>query len=121
MTIQATRLGLLAGFSGTVQRRPNLLLVRRLSALKASRGCGIRRGKFAAASASCPSPSNAGRFEMDFRVGGREVNSGGPKGGPVLVFNAFYQDIVANERIVYTYDMHLDDQRISVSLATIEL
>jgi uncharacterized protein YndB with AHSA1/START domain len=58
---------------------------------------------------------------MNFRVGGREVNSGGLKGGPVHVFNALYQDIVANERIVYTYDMHLDDQRISVSLATIEL
>lgn len=25
-----------------------------------------------------------------------------------------------NERIVYTYDMHLGDKRISVSLATIE-
>jgi uncharacterized protein YndB with AHSA1/START domain len=28
---------------------------------------------------------------------------------------------VENERIVYTYDMHLDDKRISVSLATVEL
>ncbi len=61
------------------------------------------------------------RFEMDFRVGGREVNSGGPKQGPVHTFNALYQDIVPNERIIYSYDMHLDDNRISVSLATIEL
>jgi uncharacterized protein YndB with AHSA1/START domain len=61
------------------------------------------------------------RFEMDFRVGGREVNSGGPKDGPVHSFNALYQDIVPNERIIYCYDMHLDENRISVSLATIEL
>lgn len=58
---------------------------------------------------------------MDFRVGGREVDNGGPKGGPVHSFDARYQDIVPNERIVFTYDMHLDDNRISVSLTTIEL
>jgi uncharacterized protein YndB with AHSA1/START domain len=61
------------------------------------------------------------KYEMDFRVGGREINSGGPKGGPVHTFVAVYQDIVPDERIVYTYDMHLDDKRISVSLATMEL
>jgi uncharacterized protein YndB with AHSA1/START domain len=59
--------------------------------------------------------------ELEFRVGGRESVSGGPPGGPVHVFNAVYQDIVPNERIVSTYDMHLDDTRISVSLATVEL
>jgi uncharacterized protein YndB with AHSA1/START domain len=58
--------------------------------------------------------------ELDFRVGGRERVSGGPKGGPVHAYDACYQDIVPNERIVSTYDMHLDDKRISVSLATIE-
>ncbi|MDB5393351.1 MAG: polyketide cyclase [Rhodospirillales bacterium] len=59
--------------------------------------------------------------EMDFRVGGRETNRGGAPGGPVHSFDATYQDIVPNERIVFTYDMHLDDVRISVSLTTIEL
>ena len=59
--------------------------------------------------------------EMDFRVGGRETNRGGPKGGPIHSFDARYQDIVPNERIVFTYDMHLDDKRISVSLSTVEL
>lgn len=58
---------------------------------------------------------------MDFRVGGRETVSGGPKGGPLHSFSSIYQDIVLNERIVYTYDMHMDDIRTSVSLATIEL
>jgi uncharacterized protein YndB with AHSA1/START domain len=58
---------------------------------------------------------------LDFRVGGHETNRGGPEGGPVHFFDARYQDIVENERIVYAYDLHLDEQRISVSLATIEL
>jgi uncharacterized protein YndB with AHSA1/START domain len=68
-----------------------------------------------------PDDWGTSRHEMDFRVGGKEVNAGGPKGGPVHTFNAIYQDIVPNERIVYSYDMHLDDRRISVSLTTIEL
>ncbi|MFN4211146.1 MAG: SRPBCC domain-containing protein, partial [Devosia sp.] len=34
---------------------------------------------------------------------------------------AIYQDIVPNQRIVYSYDMELDDVRISVSLASFEL
>jgi len=58
---------------------------------------------------------------LDFRVGGRESVSGGPAGGPVHTYQARYQDIVPDRRIVTTYDMHLDDVRISVSLATIEL
>ena len=58
---------------------------------------------------------------LDFRVGGRETNRGGPPEGPVHLFDARYQDIVENERIVYAYDLHLGPQRISVSLATIEL
>ncbi|TIS56241.1 MAG: polyketide cyclase [Mesorhizobium sp.] len=65
-----------------------------------------------------PMPS---RHEMDFRVGGKEVNAGGPKDGSIYTFNATYQDIVPNERIVYSYEMLFGDTRISVSLATIEL
>src|SRR5262245_7275807 len=57
---------------------------------------------------------------LDFRVGGRESVSGGPPGGPVHRYDAIYHDIVPNERIILAYDMHLDDRRISVSLATIE-
>ena len=41
-------------------------------------------------------------------------------GGPIHHYDAIYQDIVPNERIIYGYDMHLDDKRISVSLATVE-
>ena len=59
--------------------------------------------------------------KMDFRVGGRETNKGGPKGGPKHSFDCRYYDIVPDERIVYAYEMYLDDKRISVSVATIEL
>jgi uncharacterized protein YndB with AHSA1/START domain len=59
--------------------------------------------------------------EFDFRVGGRETNRTGPKGGIVHAFDAVYWDIVPDQRIVYSYDMHLDDFHISVSLTTIEL
>jgi uncharacterized protein YndB with AHSA1/START domain len=68
-----------------------------------------------------PSEWEKGERTFDFRVGGRETSSGGPKGGQVHFFNALYQDIVPNERIVYSYDMRFDDKRISVSLTTIEL
>ncbi len=35
-------------------------------------------------------------------------------------FDARYHEIVPNERIVYVYDMHTNDARGSISLATIE-
>jgi len=59
--------------------------------------------------------------EMDFRVGGRERVGGGPPGGPMHRFDALYWDIVPDRRILYSYDLHLDDRRISVSLTTVEL
>ena len=60
-------------------------------------------------------------YDLDFRVGGREVNRGGPPGGPVYTYDALYQDIVADERVVFTYEMYADDTRISVSVATVEI
>ncbi len=60
-------------------------------------------------------------FEQDFRVGGRETNRGGPPGGPVHVFEARYHEIVPDERIVFAYDLSLDERLISVSLVTVEL
>ena len=67
-----------------------------------------------------PEDWQSGAYELDFRVGGREHASGGPPGGPVHSYDARYQDIVPNERIVCTYEIHLDQARISVSLATVE-
>ncbi|MGG1573514.1 SRPBCC family protein [Fictibacillus sp. NRS-1165] len=58
---------------------------------------------------------------FDFRVGGREFSQGGPAGGPVFTFDAYYQEIVPNERLVYSYSLDQGEIRISVSIATIEL
>ena len=59
-------------------------------------------------------------YELDFRVGGTESNRGGPPGGPVYAYEATYRDIVADERIVYGYQMTADDELISVSVTTVE-
>ncbi|MFD1952988.1 SRPBCC family protein [Paenibacillus thailandensis] len=58
---------------------------------------------------------------FDFRVGGREYSRGGPSSGPVYTFDAYYQEIVPNERLVYTYSMDQGETRISVSVATVEI
>jgi len=58
---------------------------------------------------------------FDFRIGGRESLRGMHQSGTVSRYDAVYFDIVNDQRIVYAYDMHLDDRRISVSLATVEL
>jgi len=59
--------------------------------------------------------------EMDVRPGGRERVKGRWASGTVSTFDAVYYDVVPNERIVYAYEMSLDDRKISVSLATMEL
>ena len=68
-----------------------------------------------------PDEWEQGERTMHFRIGGKEHLSGGPKGQPPHIFDATYMDIVPNERIIYTYEMHIGGNRISVSLATIEL
>lgn len=60
-------------------------------------------------------------LELDFRVGGRERGRGPAPDGSAYSYEALYQDIVQAQRIVYTYDMLLEETRISVSLATVEL
>jgi uncharacterized protein YndB with AHSA1/START domain len=59
-------------------------------------------------------------YELDFRVGGGEVNHGGPPGGPVYTYESQFHDIVPEQRIVYTYEMSADDNRLSVSVATVQ-
>ena len=68
-----------------------------------------------------PEEWEAGPHELDFREGGRESASGGPKGGPTNSFRAIYWEVVPNERIVYTYELLIDEVRSSVSLVTVEL
>jgi uncharacterized protein YndB with AHSA1/START domain len=59
-------------------------------------------------------------WELDFRVGGGEINSGGDPGGTHHAFKSRFHDIVANERIVFAYDLLHDHRLFSVSLTTIE-
>ena len=59
-------------------------------------------------------------YELDFQVGGREVNRGGPPGGPVYTYVAELRDIVVDQRIVSTSEMYADNTRISVTVATVE-
>ncbi len=58
---------------------------------------------------------------MDVRVGGSERLKRRWKGGMVSTFDATYHDVIPNERLIYTYEMYLDDKKISVSLATLQL
>jgi uncharacterized protein YndB with AHSA1/START domain len=59
-------------------------------------------------------------YSLDFKVGGRERNQGGPPGGPVFTYDAEYQEIVPDARIVYSYTMDAGATRISVSVTTVE-
>ena len=58
--------------------------------------------------------------EFDFRVGGRELAAAG-EGDNQFVFDVRYEDIVENNRIIYTYYMIMGGKRISVSVAAVEL
>ncbi|HEX3336259.1 MAG TPA: SRPBCC family protein [Jatrophihabitans sp.] len=58
---------------------------------------------------------------LDFQIGGREHMSGKVPDGPTFSYDAVYEDIVDNERAVWSYSMHLDGRRISVSVATLEI
>ena len=60
-------------------------------------------------------------WELDFRVGGSELNAGRDPGGTLHEFRSRYHDIVDDERIVFAYDLLLDGRLISVSLTTIEV
>jgi uncharacterized protein YndB with AHSA1/START domain len=64
--------------------------------------------------------ASEGALELDFRVGGRERHRGTLPDGRVYTYRAVYQDIVRPRRILYTYEMLLNDSRISISLATAE-
>jgi uncharacterized protein YndB with AHSA1/START domain len=63
-----------------------------------------------------PEDAQKTEYSLDFRVGGKEAIH-----GATFSFDAVYQDIVPDQRIVSTYDMHLAGTRISVSLVTVEL
>jgi uncharacterized protein YndB with AHSA1/START domain len=68
----------------------------------------------------------AGEFErierhLDVREGGSERLVGRWPDGTVSSFDAVYHDVVPQRRLVYSYVMHINGRKISVSLATVEL
>jgi uncharacterized protein YndB with AHSA1/START domain len=65
-------------------------------------------------------PPGGGEHVLDFREGGRE-HFEASIGEDVYLYDALYEDIVADERIVYTYNMHRNGVRMSVSVTTVEL
>lgn len=60
-------------------------------------------------------------IEIDFRVGGREVNRLTPPGGVEHLMQGTFHDIVEGERFVSAFTMHLGGTLISVSLLTVQV
>ncbi|GJG98795.1 SRPBCC family protein [Cupriavidus pauculus] len=58
---------------------------------------------------------------MDVRPGGREHLQGQWENGLVSTFDAVYFDVIPDQRLVYSYEMHMGERKISVSLAIFEL
>jgi len=59
--------------------------------------------------------------ELDFRVGGHERFGGVAPDGTPYSFDAVYYDIIPDHRIVYSYEMYSGEERMSVSLTTVEM
>jgi uncharacterized protein YndB with AHSA1/START domain len=69
---------------------------------------------------------NVEHYEMDFRVGGRELvrfrfKEGTPVGGLAGISDASYQNIVPNRRVVFASTMTVGEKCISAALCTVEL
>jgi uncharacterized protein YndB with AHSA1/START domain len=62
----------------------------------------------------------AAEHDLDFRVGGREVNRGRHEDGSLLTFESVYHDIVPDERIVYSSALQGRETLATVSLTTVE-
>jgi uncharacterized protein YndB with AHSA1/START domain len=61
-------------------------------------------------------------YELDFRVGGREVNRADVGDGRVATFASTYHDIVDDRRIVYGSTLAVAGRSVStVSVTTVEL
>jgi uncharacterized protein YndB with AHSA1/START domain len=62
----------------------------------------------------------AAPMTMDFRVGGTEQTVSRADGGPLIIYEGLFRDIVPGERIVVANWIDVDGQRISVSQSTAE-
>lgn len=65
------------------------------------------------------------RYELDFTLGGKEtlvgkMKPGTPIAGALLTWSHTFEDIVENERIVFSQTLDIGDKRISCALITAE-
>ncbi|MFD5896594.1 SRPBCC family protein [Streptomyces sp. NPDC060366] len=58
--------------------------------------------------------------ELDFRIGGREINRGRHPDGTLMTFESVYHDIVVDERVVYGSTLHAGETLATASLTTVE-
>ncbi len=65
--------------------------------------------------------SDGSAYELEFRVGGRERFGGKDPEGSTYRYDAVYYDIVPDQRIVYCYEMYAGGERMSVSIATVDI
>ena len=59
-------------------------------------------------------------WELDFRVGGGELSGNRSPEGKQALFRSTFHEIVEGERIVFAYDLLLEERLASVSLTTVE-
>ena len=67
-----------------------------------------------------PTPAR-GEYGFDFAVGGRERFTVATPDGATYLYDARYEEIVPEARIVYAYTLDRDETRMSVSVATVEI
>ncbi len=66
-------------------------------------------------------PTESDGRELDFRVGGAERFVADGPSGESYTYDARYQEIVPERRIVYGYTLDRGETRISASLVTVEI
>ena len=65
-------------------------------------------------------PEHTTEYHLDFRPFGHETHRVDYPNGRVQRIEKVFFDIVQARRIVFAYDIRLDDRRLSVSLVTVE-
>lgn len=60
-------------------------------------------------------------YRFDCRVGGTEHLEARPPGEEPHVYDAVYHEVLPDERVIFSYDLHIGTQHLSVSLTSIEL
>jgi uncharacterized protein YndB with AHSA1/START domain len=68
---------------------------------------------------SCHDDWRSEEHRLDFRVDGTELSRTVEPDGTAHTMKARFLDIVPDQRIVYVYEMQLDEVRISISLVTV--